>query len=92
MKGDYITRVLQEIKKDLREGEHVESRYQTAKESNLRAEVIKRLECLDYQGNINGSAAALNDYVESYIRRFPERAMQIIREAYFWEFRSFDRI
>lgn len=74
MKKEITFRIIDAIRHDLRE-KRAESYYQTAKESGMRAEVIKKLEADARHPSCAGSS--IYAYIDSYCNRFPASAYKI---------------
>lgn len=72
-----IEKLIEQIKKDLRQGKHTESIYATSKASGLRADVINAIE----DKNVRGKAVSLAAYIDSYCKRFPETAYILFYNA-----------
>ena len=74
MKKEITFRIVDAIRHDMRERRQ-ESFYETAKESGMRAEVIKKLEADTRHPSCAGSS--IYAYIDSYCNRFPACAYKI---------------
>lgn len=74
MKKEITYQIIDAIRHDLRD-RRKESFYETAKESGMRAEVIKKLEADTHHPSCAGTS--IYAYIDSYCSRFPAAAYKI---------------
>lgn len=74
MKKEITFQIIDAIRNDLRDVRK-ESYYESAKESGMRAEVIKKLEADTHHPSCAGSS--IYAYIDSYCSRFPGSAYKI---------------